>query len=211
MNDAIEVKKYLTTILSNQVESQTQQAQYQTQQAQYQTQQAQVVNKLVLKVEVLNEKIIILNDKIIILNDKLDRIEANTITIGKMICSDFTGIQPATKAQIESTGNAALDNPIVQEQIEAIKTGEPVLVRSISTGKFQRKKYPLTNLRHTFQSLGGVDKKHSKAAIGIWVSGICTKLFGVNFKGNYPEPFDPLLENLVAFYLTERQSNGRRV
>lgn len=45
------------------------------------------------------------------LSAKLDRIEANTIIIKDVLISDFAGISPAMKKAIETSGQAAMEDP----------------------------------------------------------------------------------------------------
>lgn len=143
------------------------------------------------------------------LSAKLDRIEANTIIIKDVLISDFAGISPAMKKAIETAGQAAMEDQEVIDTVAEIRGEKPCALVRKPSGKFAPKQRPVIGIKEALDNLGE-DVRTDRRAIGIWVSGVMSKLFCTNFHGKYPPKTVDLVGNLVLFHQTERSENGRK-
>lgn len=133
---------------------------------------------------------------------KLDAIESHVILIHGKVVSDFHGIESDTKKAIESTAE------MVQLTEEEVETHQKLLAPTNKTKEavLYRKQIAYYSAAKELRSYGKPLTKGEAISVGNWVSGVVSKMFGTNFKGKYPVAMRPLINQLVAYYAVERQS-----
>ena len=132
---------------------------------------------------------------------ELAEIKSNVIVIRNVVLSDFAGQTPAMQEQLETTGEAAMDE---EEQI--IHYAENYqLPEYKETRKLARTQTPA----RIIQSLEPKISRGERTAFGDWTSRINSLLFGQNLKSQYHPAMAEWNESLALFYTTDRQETGR--
>ncbi|MFA9201947.1 MAG: hypothetical protein ACEQSC_00145 [Candidatus Nanopelagicaceae bacterium] len=134
--------------------------------------------------------------------EKLEKIESHVIMIHGKVVSDFHGIEPDTKKEIESIGQMTELTP------EEINEHEELIHPKNKTKQAvqYRKMIAYYSAAKELRTYGKPLSKGEAIAVGNWTSGIITKMFGKNFKGKYPKALRPLVSSLVGYYAVERKS-----
>ncbi len=157
------------------------------------------------------------------LTARLDRIEKNTIIIRDRVLSQFEGISPQTKSEIETLACDAMDNKgEILAEAEVFNPQNP----QYKTPEFKAKRreireYKLSDTINSYNSPvdGGtfyvsnsgreIPERGYISACGNWVSSVVSQMLGTNLKGYYPTPIRPLVDSLVGFWVCERSESGR--
>lgn len=200
----------LETILANQIANAKAAEEAQTKAAKAQARQAEAQARFEAKLAEVEATLVKQHDTVV---RKLETIESNTVTIMGMMIQDFNNVFADTKQEIETFGDDIAQHPDTIDFIDAALSDTLIQRRNQPNSKFAKatpSRYfgsdNLTTVKDAVANLDMEDYKISLIPLGNYVSSIITKIWNYNFGGKYSVYFAPLIEALVKYHTTERNS-----
>lgn len=143
---------------------------------------------------------------------RLEKIEKNTVTIMGAVISDFAGITPSTKADLEQAGAEIAEIP--EEEIHQYATDTAVRKELNTTylGRVKGKrgggyKKPVVSVSRYAKEYDPSMSRGDLTALGNWVGNILNKIKpNTLFGGKYHPRLENLIRVLVGYYVVERET-----
>lgn len=140
---------------------------------------------------------------------KLNNIEKQVLIVKDVVISEFRTMNKTDNENLVELLESAMEAPAVIEQIEAIKSGNPVQVRSQS-GVFRNKQYAtITTMRAITAFFGSFVKSDYRKQPGQFVARIMRQVTGVDWQSNYPTEFSEAIATMSYFYQEEYQQPSK--